>query len=179
MNDLAKTWGIWILRGIASLLFGVLTIWRPGASLAALVLVYGSYALADGLILLGVAFRSEGHKGAYVVRGLLSIAAGVLTFAYPGLTATSLYILIGAWAIACGAVELGIAIWLRGRAPNVGVLVLVGALSLLCGVALLALPLAGVIALLSLIAAYAIMNGIVAIGVGLRIHRLFPQHAAS
>ncbi len=101
---------MWLVRGIASVIFGVLTIVNPGASIAALVVLYGIYALADGAFLLGFAFFGDGPKAPYVVRGLISIAAGVLTFLYPGLTATSLYILIGVWAIAAGVMEIVAAI---------------------------------------------------------------------
>ncbi len=170
---------MWIVRGIASVLFGLLTLMRPGASIAAIVLLFGIYALADGGLLLGFAFRYEGAKAPYVVRGLLSIAAGVLTFIFPGLTAISLYVLIGAWAIAAGAAELALAIVIRKEAPSVGGLVLAGILSIACGAALLALPLAGVLALLGLVAAYAIVNGAVLISAGIRIHNLVRPLSAA
>lgn len=171
MNALARTWGMWIVRGIASLLFGVLTIARPGASIAAIVFVYGVYALADGALLLGFGVRQEGRKTPYVVRGLLSLAAGLVAFLFPGLTALSFYVLIGAWAITAGIAELTIAtIIRRDFGVSSGALLLAGALSLACGVALFALPMAGVVALVGLIATYAMINGAVLIAVGVRIH---------
>lgn len=173
MQLLARSWGIWVVRGIASILFGVLTIVWPGASIAAIVLMFGVYALADGALLLSFGLRLPDGKGPYVVRGLVSVAAGVLTFIYPGLTALSLYILVGAWALTAGAAELAIALAIRKEAANVVGLVFGGLLSMACGVALLALPLAGVIALIGLIAIYAMLNGIVLITAGVRIHSLF------
>ena len=174
MNFLGKTGTIWAVRGIASLIFGVLMLLRPGASIAALVLLYGAYAFVDGAFLLGYAFRQEGPKAHYVISGLLSVAAGAITFFFPGLTAVSLYILIGAWAIATGVTELAIAVALRGTF-RVGGIVLSGLVSIACGAALLALPLAGVVALVSLIAAYAIANGIFLIGAGIRLHDLASE----
>lgn len=179
MDLMGRIWGMWVVRGIASILFGILTVVWPRASIAAIVLLFGIYALADGVVLLGFAFRAEGQRGAYVVRGLLSVAAGVVTFLYPGLTALSLYVLVGLWALVAGAAELAIAFAIRKDVANVGGLVLAGILSLACGVALLALPLAGVVALIGLIAAYAIVNGVVLITAGVRFHNLFgPMHAA-
>ena len=172
MNALARTWTVWIARGIASVLFGVLTLVSPGASISAIVLLFGVYALADGAMLLGFAFRYGGRKAPYIVRGLLSIAAGLLTFVFPGLTAISLYILVGAWAISAGIAEIAIAIAIRNEATSISGIVVAGVLSLACGVALLALPMAGVIALVSLIAAYAIVNGVAFISAGIRIHKL-------
>jgi uncharacterized membrane protein HdeD (DUF308 family) len=172
MDLLARSWGIWVVRGIASILFGVLTFVWPGVSIAAIVLMFGVYAFADGALLLSFGFRFGRRKAPYVVRGLLSIAAGLLTFINPGLTALSLYVLVGAWALTAGAAELAIAFAIRNEAASVGGLVLAGILSIACGVALLALPLAGVIALLGLITAYAIVNGIALVTAGVRIHRL-------
>jgi len=178
MNMLARTGTIWIVRGIASVIFGVLTLLRPGASIAALVLLYGAYALVDGAFLLGFAFRREGPKAHYVVSGLLSVAAGALTFIYPGLTAISLYVLIGAWAVSSGVAELALAFTLRSEQVRVGGLVLAGFLSIASGVALFALPLAGIVAVLSLVTAYAIVNGVVLIAAGIRLHNVVgPLHA--
>jgi uncharacterized membrane protein HdeD (DUF308 family) len=180
MDLLARSWGMWVLRGIASILFGVLTVVWPDASIAALVLIFGVYAFVDGAVLLGLGLLLEGRKAPYIVRGLLSIAAGVVTFVYPGLTALSLYVLVGVWALAAGAVELAIAIGIRRDGASVGGLVLTGVLSIACGIALLALPLAGAITLIGLIAAYAIVNGITLIAAGVRIHAIFgPLHPAT
>jgi uncharacterized membrane protein HdeD (DUF308 family) len=76
------------------------------------------------------------------------------------------------WALTAGAAELAIAVAVRKDGFNVGGLVLAGILSLLCGGALLALPIAGVLALVGLIAAYAVINGIALIVAGVRIHGL-------
>ncbi len=172
MNLLARTGTMWIVRGIASVVFGLLTLLRPASSIAAIVILFGAYALVDGAFLLGFAFRHEGPKAQYVVAGLLGLVAGAVTFMFPGLTAISLYILIGAWAMSAGIAEIVIAISMRKEAVNVGGLTLAGVLSLACGVALLALPMAGVIALLGLVAAYAIVNGVFLVGAGFRIHNL-------
>ena len=180
MNVLAKAGTIWVMRGIASVVFGVLTLLRPGASIAALVLLYGAYALVDGAFLLGVAFRQDGPKAHYIVSGLLSVVAGALTFMFPGLTAVSLYLLIGAWAVGSGLVELAIALAIRKGPFKIGGLVLAGVLSIACGVALIALPAAGIVALVSFIAAYAMVNGLFLFGAGIRVHELFrPVHTTA
>jgi uncharacterized membrane protein HdeD (DUF308 family) len=172
MNDVVGTWPMWIGRGIASVIFGVLTVMHPGASIGALVFIYGVYALVDGALLLGFAFRQKGGKGPYIGRGLVSIAAGLTAYFLPGPTALVFYFLIGAWAVTAGIAELAIAVALRKDGFRVVALVVAGVLSLLCGVALLALPVAGVIALVSVIAAYAVINGAALIAAGVRIRSL-------
>jgi uncharacterized membrane protein HdeD (DUF308 family) len=179
MNELARTWSMWIVRGIASVLFGVLTLVQPGASIAAIVFVYGLYAIADGALLLGFAFRYQGRRAPYIVRGLLSLAAGLVAFLLPGPTALAFYVLIGAWAVTAGAAELAIAGAIHKDGFRVAPLVVAGILSLGCGIALLALPMAGVVALISVIAAYAIMNGAALVVAGVRIHSLTRAVAAT
>jgi uncharacterized membrane protein HdeD (DUF308 family) len=172
MNAVHRTWKMWILRGIASLLFGVLTIARPGASVAALVLVYGVYALAEATVLLGLGLRYRGMRGPFLVRGVISGAAGVVALLYPGPTALALYILVGVWALMAGASELAIAVALKRQGARVGALVGAGVLSLACGVGLLTLPAAGMVALVGFIAAYAIFHGIALVAMGIGAHHI-------
>ena len=172
MTTLARAWSTWVVRGIVSILFGALTIIRPGASLALIVLLYGLFALFDGAVLLGFAFRTDGRKAPYVWRGLVSVAAGAIAIFYPGLTAMSLYILIGFWAIAAGITELVVASQVRREGLSVGSLVFAGLLAMACGVALLILPGAGMVAVLAVVAAFAIVNGVALITAGVRIHSL-------
>lgn len=165
-------WGLWIARGVVSTVFGALIIVVPHAAVAALVLLFGVYAVVDGVTSFGLAFRVPRCRTTYILRGLLGVAAGIIAFAMPDLTATAFYVLIGAWAVTAGLVELRAAIALRSERPHVGGLVVTGLLTLGCGIVFFALPLAGVVALLSLLAAYAILNGVTQIEIGLRVHEL-------
>jgi uncharacterized membrane protein HdeD (DUF308 family) len=173
----SKNWWVLILRGILSILFGIAVLVQPGASLLALVYVFGVYAIFDGILSLVLAFRGEGSAAWLVVRGFLGIVAGVLAFRYPGITLTSLYVLIGAWAIGIGIVELVVAVMHRGRAHAVGIGVVTALLSIAVGIGLLVLPQAGIVALLGLIAAYAIVHGLLMIGAGIDVHHMAPRHA--
>src|SRR5438046_4050709 len=90
LHALAKCWWLLLLRGIAAIVFGVLAFAWPGLTLVTLVLFYGAFALVDGVIALVAAFTG-GAKPLptwwLVVIGLLGIAAGIATFAMPGITA--------------------------------------------------------------------------------------------
>ena len=176
-----KTW-TWIVRGILSIAFGALTLFLPAASIGAMVVAYGVYAFTTGAIMISYAFSADDARWAYVLRGLLGLAAGVVTFVYPGMTAISLYILIGAWAVTTGVMELATAIAMRDVLPRVGGLVVAGILTLAFGAALLVLPRYGVSALLGLVAAYAFLHGVTLISIGVRVHELFrpaPRPAAA
>src|SRR5437868_11742876 len=158
-----RTWWLLVLRGIFALLFGILAFVWPGITLASLVLLFGAYALVNGILALIMAIRapkgSPGVAGTLIL-GLLSIVVGVLTAFYPGITALSLVILIGAWAIVTGALEIAAGTRLRRFMSGSWVLVLSGALSILFGALLLVMPSAGALSLVWLIGAYAILFGI-------------------
>jgi len=156
------------------LLFGVLAFIWPGLTLVTLVLLYGAFALVDGVISLIAAFTG-GAKPVptwwLVVVGLLGIAAGIVTFAWPGITAILLVLFIGAWALVHGIFEIIGAIQLRKEIDNEWMLILGGALSVLFGLIVLIAPGAGALGLIWAIASYSIVFGIMFIALALRLRK--------
>ena len=159
---LARNWWMLLLRGIAAILFGVLAFAWPGVTLATLVLFWGAFVLVDGVLSLISAIRGGGPGSRWwlALVGLAGIAAGIITFAYPGLTSLVLLFVIAFWAIVAGVFEIVGAVTLRKEIENEWMLILAGALSVIFGVILLMQPAAGALALVWLIAGYAIAFGI-------------------
>jgi uncharacterized membrane protein HdeD (DUF308 family) len=173
MEILARNWWLLVLRGVAAIAFGVLMIVWPGASIASLVLLFGAYAIVEGLTSLGLAFmKAEGRVGTWIVHAVVGVVAGVLTLAHPAITAIALYAIIAGWAMATGIVELFVAVALRGLGGRVGVVVFAGIASILFGILLVALPAVGVLALVSVIATMAVVSGIAWVAFGVQLHRL-------
>src|SRR5882762_791090 len=106
MMVLVGNWWAFVLRGIFAILFGLICFILPGMALLSLIFLFGFYALADGILNIVAAFRRTGAEQvpwwALLIAGVISIAAGVLAFAIPGITAVALLILIAAWAVATG-----------------------------------------------------------------------------
>ena len=51
MTDfLSKHWWMFLIRGLFGIAFGILAFVNPAITLASLVLVWGAYALADGVV---------------------------------------------------------------------------------------------------------------------------------
>jgi len=174
LHALARSWWLVLLRGIAGILFGVLAFVWPGLTLLTLVLLYGAYALVDGVVALVAAFTGRAtHVPAWwlVVVGVLGIAAGLVTFLWPGITALALVVFIGAWAVAHGIFEIVGAIELRHEIGNEWMLILAGALSVLFGLAVLIMPGAGALGLIWAIGTYSIVFGALLVGLSLRLRR--------
>jgi uncharacterized membrane protein HdeD (DUF308 family) len=177
--EASRHWWAFLLRGLAAVLFGVLAFAWPGLTLTVLVLFWGAFALVDGVLALFSAFRTPNdHRWGLLFEGIVGVAAGVVTFVWPGLTALVLVYIIAAWAVITGVLELVAAVRLRRVIPNEWLLILSGILSLLFGAVLLAAPGAGALALVWLIAAYAIVFGVILIGLALRLHSMSQRRQA-
>ena len=172
LRTLAQNWWAVVLRGVCAVLFGLGAFAWPGITLAVLVLLYGAYALADGVLAVVAALAGRqpgGFPWGMLLAGLAAIAAGVVTFLWPGLTALLLLYLIAAWAIARGVFEIIAAIALRKEIEHEWLLAASGVLSVLLGIFLVLSPGAGALALLWAIGAFAIVAGVLMIALGFRL----------
>jgi uncharacterized membrane protein HdeD (DUF308 family) len=173
LREMAKNWWILLLRGIVAIGFGVLAFIWPGLTLITLVVVYGVYAFIDGLLALvsAVIGGAPAPRWWLAVIGLLGIATGILTFAWPGITALVLLFFIAGWAIAVGIFQIIGAIRLRKEIENEWFLILCGIISVLFGIGILLAPGAGALALVWLIGFYGVLEGILYIGPAFRLKR--------
>jgi uncharacterized membrane protein HdeD (DUF308 family) len=175
LRTLAQNWWAIVLRGVCAVLFGVGAFAWPGITLAVLVLLYGAYALVEGV--LAVAWALVGRQAGpfpwgVLLAGLAGVVVGVVTFLYPGLTGLALLYLIAAWAIIRGIFEIIAAFHLRKEIENEWLLALSGLLSLALGVVLVVAPGAGALAVLWWIGAFAIVFGVLTIMLGFRLKGL-------
>jgi uncharacterized membrane protein HdeD (DUF308 family) len=179
VEALAERWWAFALRGVAAVLFGILAWVLPAASLLGLVFVWGAFAVVDGGFALAAAVRSGragGRWGWFLFEGLASIAAGVLTFAWPGITALVLLYTIAAWAVMSGIAQVGAAIRLRRVIEGEWLLGLTGVLSIVFGALMFARPLAGALAVAWMIGAYAVTLGVLLIALGVKLRRFSHPH---
>jgi len=172
VNILAARWWSLLLRGIVAILFGILCFVWPGASLYSLVLLFGFYAILDGAFNLALAFRLPREAprwGMLLLEGILSIAAGVLTFFWPNITALVLLYFIAAWAVITGVMEISAAIRLRKLIRGELLLALMGILSILFGLLLFIYPGTGALAVIYWIGAYAVVFGVLMVALAVRL----------
>jgi uncharacterized membrane protein HdeD (DUF308 family) len=176
IGELPRHWWVVALRGLAAIIFGILAFIWPGLTLQVLILFFGAYAIVDGALALYSAIRSGGQNvWAPLAEGLLGIAAGLIAFFWPGITALALLFVIAAWAILTGVLEVFTAIRLRRLIKNEWGLIGSGVLSVVFGILLLAQPAAGAIALVWLIGLYAIIFGVAMLVFAWRLHGLLEH----
>ena len=178
IHELARNWGWIALRGALALVFGVVAIASPGSAFAAIVLLFGAYAFADGVFALVALFRGAARDRFWVLvlEAVVGIGIGVLTIARPAATALALLYYVGIWAILTGILELVAAIRLRKEITGEFWLALAGVLSIVFGVLLFATPGAAALALAVWVGAYAIVFGVTLLLLAFRLRRFAEGH---
>ena len=175
LSALAENWWLLLLRGIVAIVFGILAFVWPGITLLSLTLLWGAYALADGVLALWAAISGKGAEIAsrwwLAVVGIAGILAGLLTFGLPGTAMQVLLIFISSWAIVIGAMQIWGAIQLRKEIEGEWLLGLSGVLSVAFGVMMFAQPGAGALAVVWLIGWFAIVAGCVYIGLAFQLKK--------
>lgn len=172
---LADSWWLLLLRGIAAIAFGILAFVWPGITLLTLILFWGAYAIVDGVFSLWSAISGKGGEKTsrwwLAVVGVCGVAAGILAFVRPGITALVFLLFIAAWAVVTGVLQVWGAIKLRKEIEGEWLLILSGLLSIAFGLVLLAWPGPGVLAVVWLIGSFAILEGIIYIALAFRLKK--------
>ena len=165
------------LSGVLSIAWGVIIIAWPNISLYTLVILFGAFSLARGIIGLGAAISGpiQQGRGWLVLSSLAGIAVGVIVFLRTDMSALALLYVIGAYAVALGIIAVAGAFWLPLDGGDRALLALSGLVSILFGVVMFAKPGDGALVLLALIAAYALVTGIAELVVAIGGKRLFES----
>lgn len=174
LSLLAHNWWAVALRGVIGILFGVLAIALPGVTLGALILLWGIYAVADGIfaIVSGVrAARRHERWAVLIVEGIAGMMAGVIAVFLPAAAAVAFIYLFALWAFVTGVIEIAAAIRLRREIQGEWLLGLTGVLSILLAVYVAVFPGLGLLGLIWTLGVYAIVIGIAMIALGFRLRR--------
>lgn len=174
LDPLARKWWLMLIRGIAAIVFGVLTFVWPVLTLFTLVLLYGAFALIDGVLSLAAAFTSggTGRRWWLAIAGVLGVVVGVLTLAWPDISTLALLYLIAAWAVFSGVLMIAGSFDVRRAAGKEWLLLANGLLSLAFGLLLAAFPASGALGLVFVIGAFAVVYGVLLTGFALRLRKM-------
>lgn len=165
---------MFLFRGIAAILFGILTFVWPGLSLSVLVLLFGIFATISGVTAVAAALRNTKEQGwgFLLFEGILGILAGVIALVWPGITALAFLYLLAAWAIVTGVLELVSPLTFPMSGGRALLMVLSGVISVVFGILIAARPASGLLTVAWLIGIYAIVLGVMYIVVSFQARAL-------
>lgn len=175
LDVLSRNWWIFLVRGLIATVFGIMALVWPELTLTTLILLFGFYAIFDGVVAISNGFANRhdrDHRWANILIGLAGILAGVLVIVLPGLSAIALMLLIAAWMIVIGVLQIAFAIRLRAVIANEWFLGASGLLSVLLGLYFMIFPGSGALALVTVIGIFAILFGALLIVFSLRLRSL-------
>jgi uncharacterized membrane protein HdeD (DUF308 family) len=170
----ARQWWVLILQGVLGVAVGILAIIYPDLALGTIALLFAFWAIVSGVSQLSAGWRvaeMRGKSWPFLISGAASVIAGVLAVLYPGVTFLSLILLLGAWILVSGLMEVYAAWRIRAEITNEWVLALIGALRVLAGILILAQPYLGAILTAALFATWAILSGVAALALGWRLRQ--------
>jgi uncharacterized membrane protein HdeD (DUF308 family) len=174
LSLVSRDWWVYAVRGIAAILFGIMALIWPGATLAVLVLLFGAYAFVDGVALLVALARGDvlarSHKWITGIMGAFGIVVSIVTLLWPGMTALTLLYLVAIWAIAMGTLQIASAIEFRREIDGEFFVVLGGIFSIVFGGLLVAFPGTGLLSLVWLVGFWAELFGFSSLGIAYRLH---------
>lgn len=179
--NLTRNWWLVALRGLLAILFGAAAFIWPGLTWLVLILMFGVYAILDGIIAMvsGVSqSRYSPRWWVFLVEGFISLIAGVIVLLQPGLAGFALVIVIAVWAVLTGIMEIIAAIRLRREIRNEWMLGFGGFLSIMLGLLMLFQPAAGGLVITLMVGAYALIFGMLLLALSFRL-RSFHRRPGS
>jgi len=105
-------------RGLLAIVIGVVSVAWPGVTVGAVVVLFAVYAFtaAAGDTLRAFSGDRAGPVVGYLLLAVLSLIAGAIAIAWPGITALVLTIWVAAWALVTGITEVAMAFQHRDTA---------------------------------------------------------------
>ena len=162
-----------IWRGILAVAVGVVALAWPGITVLALVILFAIYAFIAAGMEAVKAFSSEraGPVMGHLLLGLVDVGAGVIALAWPGPTALVLVLLVGAWAMVAGLVEIYAGFEVGETAGTRALFFVSGLISIAFGIVLFARPGVGAVTLALLFGLFNLVYGFWALTQGIDLRR--------
>ena len=174
-KTVSRVWWAMALRGVLAILFGIVALVYTGRTLLALIYVFGVFAVLGGITAIVAAVRAgEAHLrwGWLAFSGIVGVAAGIVSFVWPGITALAVVLVVAVWAIISGVAEIAFALQWPDTLAHSWLAALSGALSVVFGVLLAVWPRSGAVSLTWLLGIYAILYGATLLYYGYRLQIL-------
>jgi uncharacterized membrane protein HdeD (DUF308 family) len=180
LDALTSRWWVFLIRGVAALIFGILALVYPGMTFVALTIIFGAYAFIDGIFALAAALGGLGGSRWWVLvlEGILGLIVAFYVWTQPTYSAIALVYAIAIWAVITGIAEIIGGLQLREFISNEWLYILAGVVSIVFGILVFRDVGAGLIAVTWTIGIYAILFGLAQFGIAYRLNKLHSTAGA-
>ncbi len=182
MGLLKGAWWIFLLKGIIAILFGLCALLMPGFAVASLVMAFGVYALVDGASTLFAAIRGRKASSRWwwlAIEGLIGVLIGWIALSSPGTVSLAFLVFFAVWAIFGGVLRILAAIRLRKEIEGEWFMIAGGVISVLFGAFLLTQPVAGLVSMIWMIGAFALVVGLIMVLLAMKARGFAKRVAAA
>lgn len=171
MDALASRSWTFLVRGIVAILFGIAALIWPGITIVTLTMLFGAFAFVDGIFALTAALGGFGGSRwwALLLEGIIGLLVAFFVYTQPAMSMLSLIYAAGFWAVLTGIVEIVAGLQLREVISNEWLYVFAGILSIVFGVLVVRDPAAGAMAIIWMLAVYAILFGLLELSLSYRL----------
>jgi uncharacterized membrane protein HdeD (DUF308 family) len=156
-----RTWWVFLIGGIASVIFGVLAFINPGIALLVLATFFAAAVLVDGAFNIAGSIQNRDKDGWWVMLllGIFELVVGGYALSNPPVKMMAFILLVAFEAIVLGVFTIMLGYKVRQATRREWLLYLIGALSILFGLTVIANPALGGLSIVLVIASWAIMVG--------------------
>jgi uncharacterized membrane protein HdeD (DUF308 family) len=152
---------MFLVGGVASVLFGILAFVSPASALLVLALYFAAFVIVDGVssVLGSIANRGQDGWLFTLIFGVLAVLVGIYALLNPEISITAFVLLAGFMATVVGVSMLALGWRVRKASEKEWILYALGASSLIFGLMLFLRPLEGAESLVFLVATWAVLTG--------------------
>jgi len=172
MEALVRNWWMMVVRGGLAAAFGLCILGWPNVTLWLIVVLFGFYAIVDGLWAIAAGLRASRPRFAawpVMLEGAVSVVLGLIALGWPFVSREFVYVLVG-WGLLTGVLEIIGAARLPREAAGHWFLATGGASSLFLALLVFSLPHASLDVVATIIGAYAIVFGVAVLLAAVRFH---------
>jgi uncharacterized membrane protein HdeD (DUF308 family) len=173
-----RTWWVFLVGGLASVVFGIFAFMSPGIALLVLSMFFAAAILVDGAsnIVGAVQHREKDGWWIMLLIGILGVVAGGYALLNPPLSMMAFILLVAFEAIVLGVFLLMLGYKVRQATSREWILYVTGALSILFGILVIVNPVAGSVSIVYMIAGWALVVGALKVLFAFRVKNL-PERA--
>ena len=156
-------WWTFLLRGILALIFGIIVLVWPAATVYVLIILFGLFALIEGLFATGYSIykAAKGMKFfGLLMLGIISVLVGAIVLARPGVSTLAVVWVIAFWAILRGVMLIVSAFEMTGSAGIRWLIGIIGVLAIVVGLIFFIHPGFGLVTIIAVLGIYALVAGL-------------------